>query len=139
MAGAVAKKILKHGKTEIYGYTIQIGDIKARKFEKSFIEKNELRCADKSASAKMQKFVENIRKQGDSIGGIIEITAKNPPKGLGEPVFDKLDAKIATAMMSIGAVKGVEIGAGFKVTEMKGSQKQRSNSEKKRQNKISLQ
>ncbi len=124
MAGAIAKKLLKvKVKTEIFGYTVQVGDIKAIKFNRSEIEKNELRCADKDAAAKMLKFIEKIRfASGDSIGAIIEIIIKNPPKGLGEPVFDKLDADLAKAMMSIGAVKGVEIGAGFKVATMKGSE-----------------
>lgn len=121
MAGAVAKKLLP--KTEIFGHTIQVGDIKATNFDKKFIEKNEMRCADPKAAEKMIKLVENIRfKSGDSIGAIIEIIIKNPPKGLGEPVFDKLDAELAKAMMSIGAVKGVEFGAGFAVATMKGSQ-----------------
>lgn len=125
MGGAVAKKILSHKsgiKTEIFGHTIQVGDIKAEKFNKTEIEKNELRCADKEASKKMIKLIEEIRSEKDSIGAIVEIIIKNPPKGLGEPVFDKLDAELAKAMMSIGAVKGVEIGAGFNVSKMKGSE-----------------
>lgn len=124
MAGAIAKKLLKiKVKTEIFGHTVQIGDIKAAKFNRSEIEKNELRCADPDAAAKMLKLIEKIRHlSGDSIGAIIEIIIKNPPKALGEPVFDKLDAELAKAMMSIGAVKGVEIGAGFKVAGMKGSE-----------------
>lgn len=123
IAGAIAKKILKKAsKTEFFGHTIQIGKIIAKKFDKSYIEKNELRCADKEKSKEMIKLIEQVRKDGDSIGAIIEIIIKNPPKGLGDPVFDKLDADLAKAMMSIGAVKGVEIGAGFKVAEMKGSE-----------------
>ncbi len=123
MGGAVAKKILTlKRKTEIFGHTVQIGNIKAAKFAKSEIEKNELRCADKEASKKMVKRIKEIRSEKDSIGAIVEIIIKNPPKGLGEPVFDKLDAELAKAMMSIGAVKGVEIGAGFNVAEMKGSE-----------------
>lgn len=131
MAGAVAKKILKNKtKTKIFGHTIQVGEIKAEKFSsenlyklRQNIEKNELRCADPVAAAKMRKFIEKIRfTSGDSIGAIIEIIIKNPPKGLGEPVFDKLDAELAKAMISIGAVKGVEIGAGFTVASMKGSE-----------------
>lgn len=124
MAGALAKKILiLKNKTIIFGHTIQIGEIKAKSFDKSVIEKNEVRCADPTAAAKMQKLIEKIRfTEGDSIGAIIEIIIKNPPKGLGEPVFDKLDAELAKAMMSIGAVKAVEIGAGFSVATMKGSQ-----------------
>jgi len=121
IAGAIAKKLLK--KTDIFGHTIQVGTIKASKFDRSYIDKNELRCADKAAAIKMQKYIEKLRfTEGDSIGAIIEIIIKNPPKGLGEPVFDKLDAELAKAMMSIGAIKGIEIGAGFKVAEMKGSE-----------------
>jgi chorismate synthase len=120
MAGAVAKKLLT--KTEIFGHTIQVGSIKAEKFNKADISKNELKCADSGCAKEMIKYIEKIRKQGDSVGAIIEIIIKNPPKGLGDPVFDKLDAQLAASMMSIGAVKGVEIGAGFKVAEMKGSE-----------------
>ncbi|MFA6305876.1 MAG: chorismate synthase [Candidatus Gracilibacteria bacterium] len=123
MAGAIAKAILKkENKTEIFGYTLQVGNIKAKTFDKDFIEKNPLRTADKSAFTKMMKLVENTRKNGDSIGAIVEIIIKNPPKGLGEPVFDKLDAELAKALMSIGAVKGIEFGTGFASTALKGSQ-----------------
>ncbi|MFH1533373.1 MAG: chorismate synthase [Nitrospirota bacterium] len=123
MAGAIAKKILKEKtKTEIFGHTIQVGNIKAEKFTKPYIEKNELHCADKENTKKMIKLIEKTRKEGDSIGSIIEIIIKSPPKGLGDPVFDKLDAELAKAMMSIGAVKGVEIGSGFKAAGMKGSE-----------------
>ncbi len=131
MAGAIAKKILKNkAKTEIFGHTIQVGDIKAEPRSSkntsilhSIIESNELRCADPIAAAKMQKFIEKIRfTEGDSIGAIIEIVIKNPPKGLGEPVFDKLDAELAKAMMSIGAVKAIEIGSGFAGSTTKGSE-----------------
>lgn len=124
MAGSIAKKILKlKAKTIIFGHTIQVGEIKSKTFLQSEIEKNELRCADPIAAAKMQKFIEKLRfTEGDSVGAIIEIIIKNPPKGLGEPVFDKLEADLAKAMMSIGAVKAIEIGAGFAASAMKGSQ-----------------
>ena len=124
MAGAIAKKILKEkAKTEVFGHTIQVGDIKVQKFDKSYIEKNELRCADKEKGNEMIKLIEKVRlNEGDSIGSIIEIIIKTSPKGLGEPVFSKLDAELAKAMMSIGAVKGVEIGSGFHAAEMKGSE-----------------
>lgn len=124
IAGAIAKKYLKENfKTEIYGHTTQIADIKATKFSKSFIEKNELRCADKAATALMQKHIETLRfKEGDSAGAIIEIVIKKPQAGLGNPIFDKLDADLAKAMVSIGAVKGVEIGSGFDVVNLKGSE-----------------
>lgn len=123
IAGAFAKKILKiHSKTEIFGHTIQVGQIKAKKFNKNYIEKDPLRCADREASQKMLRLIDKLRKDGDSIGAIVEIIIKNPPKGLGSPVFDKLDAELAKAMMSIGAVKGTEIGDGFKAATMKGSE-----------------
>lgn len=124
MAGAIAKKILREKcKTEIFGHTVQIGNLFAKKFVKAEIEKNEVRCADPVIAKSMQKLIEKIRfNEGDSIGAVIEIVVKNPPKGLGEPVFDKLDGELAKAMMSIGAVKGVEIGAGFKVATMKGTE-----------------
>ena len=122
IGGAFAKKILKKYKTEIFGHTVQIGNICASKFDKKHIEKDLLRCADKEASQKMTKLIDRLRKDGDSIGAIIEIIIKNPPKGLGEPVFSKLDAELAKAMMSIGAVKGIEIGDGFAAAKMKGSE-----------------
>ncbi|MFA7685587.1 MAG: chorismate synthase [Candidatus Gracilibacteria bacterium] len=123
IAGSFAKKILKeHSKTEIFGHTVQIGNILAKKFDKKYLEKDPLRCADKEASQKMIKLIDKLREEGDSIGAIIEIIIKNPPKGLGEPVFDKLDAELAKAMLSIGAVKGIEFGTGFKSATMKGSE-----------------
>lgn len=123
IAGTIAKKLLKlRAKTEIFGHTVQIGNIKAKKFDRSFIEKNELRCADPEISKKMLALAEKTRSEKDSIGGVIEIIIKKPPVGLGEPVFDKLDAELAKAMMGIGAVKGIEIGTGFGTAEMKGSQ-----------------
>lgn len=124
MAAAIAKKILKlECKTEIIGHTIQIGDIHSKKFVKSQIEKNELRCADPKAAKEMLEFVEQIRfKEGDSIGAVIELVVKNPPLALGDPAFDKLDADIAKALMSIPATKGVEVGSGFAVATQRGSE-----------------
>lgn len=123
IAGSFAKKILKnHSKTEIFGHTVQIGDIFAKQFDKKLIESSPIRCADKSASAKMVKLIDTLRENGDSIGAVVEIIVKNPPKGLGEPVFDKLDAELAKAMLSIGAVKGIEFGSGFKSATIKGSE-----------------
>ena len=116
IAGAVAKKVLTlhpaTKNTKIFGHTVQVGEVFATKFTKSEIEKNPLRCADKKAATEMYKFVEKTRKDKDSTGSIIEIIIENPPVGLGEPVFDKLDADMAKAMMSIGATKGFEIGSG---------------------------
>jgi chorismate synthase len=81
-----------------------------------------VRCADKKAAQKMVNEIRRAKKAGDSLGGIVEVIAKRVPPGLGEPVFDKLDADIAKAMMSLGSVKGIEIGNGFAVSSMKGSE-----------------
>jgi len=121
MAGAVAYKLLKKSKISIIGHTIQIGHIKADKFQIKEIETNELKCADKKAALEMLKLIDEVKKEKDSIGGIIEIIIKNVPTGLGEPVFDKLDADLSKAIMSIGGVKGISIGAGFETALMKGS------------------
>ena len=120
--GAVAKKILQRKKITITGHTLQIGEIKADKFSTNEIEKNAVRCADKKAAQKMVKEIHLAKKAGDSLGGIVEVIAKRIPPGLGEPVFDKLDADLAKAMMSLGSIKGVEIGSGFAVSSMKGSE-----------------
>lgn len=123
MAGAIAKKILKEKqKTEIFGHTIQIGNIKATKFDKKHLEKSELKCADEETEKEMRNLINKLRLAGDSVGAIVEIVIKNPPKGLGEPVFNKLDAELAKAIMSIGAIKGVAIGSGFDAATKKGSE-----------------
>lgn len=126
IAGAIAKQVLKSSpiskNTKIYGHTVQVGNIFAEKFDEKEIEKNPLRCADKKAATKMYRLVEEVRKNGDSIGAVIEIIIENPPAGLGEPVFDKLSADLGKAMLSIGAVKGFEIGNGFDCAFLKGSE-----------------
>lgn len=121
-AGAVAGQLLKREHIEVIAYTIALGGIVAHKRNLAVIEENPYYCPDEEAAAAMQKRVEEVKKQGDSVGGVVEVLAKGVPKGLGEPVFDKLDADLAKAMMSIGAVKGVEIGSGFNVTHLLGSQ-----------------
>jgi chorismate synthase len=121
-AGAVAKKVLEKEKIEIIGYTLELGGIRAEKVDYEEIEKNALRCPDKDALITMEKKIEEVKNQGDSLGGIVEILVRGCPRGLGEPVFDKLEADLAKALMSIGAVRGVEIGAGFRVVRMFGSQ-----------------
>ncbi len=120
--GAIAKKILRMKGIKITGYTKQVGDILAVDMNFEEIEKNDVRCPDKNAARRMLDKIREAKKSGDSIGGIVEITVSDVPAGLGEPVFDKLDADIAKALMSIGAVKGVEIGAGFKSASLLGSQ-----------------
>jgi len=123
MAGAIAKKYLRtKNKTEILGYTVQVGALKASKFDAKEIERNPVRCADKFAAGKMEKYILVLKANGDSTGGIAEFVVKNPPAGLGEPVFDKLQADLAKALFSIGTVKGVEFGRGFETAIMKGSE-----------------
>jgi chorismate synthase len=121
-AGAVASAVLKKENIEVIAYTIALGSIRAETFDPQVIDKNMFLCADHHAAKKMEEEVARVRQQGDSLGGIVEIIAKNVPPGLGEPVFDKLDADLAKAMMSIGAVKGVEIGSGFRAAGFRGSE-----------------
>jgi chorismate synthase len=121
-AGAIAKKLLKRHKIKITGYTRQIGSIRAKKFDFDEIEKNIIRCPDKAMADKMIAHIMKIRKKGDSVGGIVEVVAEGVPAGLGEPVFDRLDADLAKAVMCIPAVKGVEIGIGFEAARMLGSE-----------------
>lgn len=122
MAGAVAKNILLSNETKIFAHTIQVGKIKAENFKYEDINNNEIKCADNTSAKKMIEYVNKVKKEGDSVGGIIEIIVQNSPLGLGAPVFDKLDADIAKALMSIGAIKAVSIGSGFECAEMKGSE-----------------
>lgn len=121
-AGAVAKQILAKQGIKIFAYTKEIGGIAAKKIDLKEIEKNSVRCPDRNAAKKMEKRILQIKKQGDSLGGIVEAVVKNCPSGLGEPVFNKLEADLAKAMMSIPAVKGFEIGSGFSASKMKGSE-----------------
>ncbi len=125
-AGAVAKKILALHDIEILGHVVELGGIRAKAASTEEIrentEKNPVRCADPVAAVEMEALIHAARSEGESLGGIVEIISTGVPAGVGEPVFDKLSAGLAKALMSIGAVKGVEIGAGFDSTRMKGSQ-----------------
>lgn len=121
-AGAVAKAVLQKKGISVKAYTLELGGIRAEKIDFSVMHQNSFCCPDSEAASKMANHVENVKAKGDSAGGIVAITAEGVPAGLGEPVFDKLDADLAKAVMSIGAVKGVEIGAGFQVAKMTGSQ-----------------
>lgn len=124
-AGAIAKKILLQNKIKITGFVSQIGNIKATNFTEKDIDKiyeNEVRMPDANASQKAIELLKKTLAKKDSIGGIVEVRASGVMPGLGEPVFDKLDAKIAFALMSIPAVKGVEIGSGFSSVEKNGSE-----------------
>ena len=121
-AGAVAQKVLKPIGLQVLAYTLELGGIKAETFRPDIIEKNPCYCADAVAAQHMAAALKEARKNGDSIGGVVEIRVQGCPPGLGEPVFDKLDADLAKALMSVGAVKGVEIGAGFEAARLKGSE-----------------
>jgi len=122
-AGAIAKKYLKaHCGIEIFGYLEQLGPIKAERFDKSIIETNPFFFADPDKLDELDAFMRDLKKQGDSIGAKLKVVATSVPVGLGEPVFDRLDADIAHAMMGINAVKGVEVGDGFAVVEQHGSE-----------------
>ena len=125
-AGAIAKKILATHDIQILGHVVEIGGIVAKEVGieelRKNVDKNAVRCADSEAAGKMEALIKQVKAAGDSVGGIVEVIAFGVPTGLGEPVFDKLDAELAKALMSIGAVKGVEIGAGFAAARMKGSE-----------------
>jgi chorismate synthase len=121
-AGGFAKSILAKRGIKIYAYTKEIGGIVAKNISLDEIENNSVRCADKIAARKMEQKILRAKKEGDSLGGIIEVVVQNCPAGLGEPVFDKLEADFAKALLSIPAVKGFEIGSGFSSARMKGSE-----------------
>ncbi|MGB5989161.1 MAG: chorismate synthase [Marinifilaceae bacterium] len=121
-AGAFAKLVLQQYNITITAYTSQIGDIKINRCDFSQIEENPLRCPDKEALAGMTSLIKQVQEEGDSIGGIVSCTISNVPIGLGEPVFDKLSARLAHAMMGINAAKGFELGSGFSSAVMRGSE-----------------
>jgi chorismate synthase len=121
-AGAVAKMILEKEKISIVAYTIELGGILAEERDEGEIERNVLRCPDRNAVIAMEEKIEEVKRRGDTLGGIVEILVKGCPPGLGEPVFDKLEADLAKGLMSIGAIRGVEVGAGFGVVRMFGSE-----------------
>ncbi|MBE7638826.1 chorismate synthase [Salegentibacter sp. BLCTC] len=124
VAGAIAKQFL-HG-LEFTAYTASVGKIGLEKdikdLDLSLIETNAVRCPDPDSAAKMEAYIKEIKKDGDTVGGTVQCVIKNVPKGLGEPVFDKLHAELGKAMLSINAVKGFEYGSGFEGTTMKGSE-----------------
>ncbi|HAK50393.1 MAG TPA: chorismate synthase [Gammaproteobacteria bacterium] len=122
-AGGIAKKYLmnRYG-IEIQGCLLQMGDIVAKNIDWSEVGNNPFFCPDVSVVGEIKSLIDSLRRDGDSIGAKIMVTARGMVAGLGEPVFDKLDASIARAMMSINAVKGVEIGAGFSSVSQRGSE-----------------
>lgn len=126
-AGAIAKKILAAEGIGVVGYTKQVGDIVASIPDPTAVtlgqvEANIVRCPDGDAAIRMEELIETVRKEQDSIGGICELVAQGVPAGLGEPVFDKLKADLAKALLSLPAVLGFEYGAGFSVATARGSQ-----------------
>ena len=122
-AGAIAKKWLKqrYG-IEIRGYLSQLGPIKPEAFDWDEVRNNAFFCPDAGKVAELEAYMDALRKEGNSIGARVTVVATGVPPGLGEPIFDRLDADIAHALMSINAVKGVEIGAGFACVEQKGTE-----------------
>lgn len=121
-AAAIARKFLQQQGIWVKAYTVALGGIPTEHFDWQAIDQNPLFCPDAQAAAAMAQRLREVKAAGDSVGGIVEVCAHGCPAGLGEPVFDKLDARLAGALMSIGAVKGVEIGAGFAAAGMLGSQ-----------------
>jgi len=126
VAGAVAKLLLAKENIIISGYVSKVGELKLEKdytqLDLSLTEKNIVRCPDPEIAEKMIALIEAVRKEGDTIGGIVSCVIKGAHAGLGEPVFDRLNADLAKAMLSINAAKGFEIGGGFGMTDYKGSQ-----------------
>jgi chorismate synthase len=122
-AGGIAKKYLREREgIVVRGYLAQLGPITYEAFDWDEVDRNPFFCPDKSKVAELEAYMDALRKEGDSIGARINVTATGVPPGLGEPVFDRLDADIAAALMSINAVKGVEIGDGFAAVEQKGTE-----------------
>ena len=122
-AGAIARKYL-HERLglSIHGYLAQLGPISLVAEDLDAVDSNPFFCAEPGKLAELEAFMDDLREQGDSIGAKISVLARNVPPGLGEPVFDKLEADIAHGLMSINAVKGVELGAGFSAVEQRGSE-----------------
>lgn len=126
VGGAIAKLFLAHYGIKITAYVSQVGDVKLLKdyqdLDFNKIETNPVRCPDEMIAKAMESRIKSIRKEGDTIGGVIKCVAQDIPVGLGEPVFDKLHADIGKAMLSINAVKGFEYGSGFSGVAMRGSE-----------------
>ena len=121
-AGAVAQKILDTQDIHVVAFTVEFGGVRAQRVEEATIWNNPFACPDPEAVPAMAARVMEVQAHGDSLGGIVEVRVHGCPPGLGEPVFDKLDAALAHALMSVGAVKGVEIGSGFAAARLLGSE-----------------
>jgi chorismate synthase len=121
-AGAVAQKVLDRDQVKVAAYTLELGGVRAQEIDEAIIWDNPFFCPDAGVVEAMAARVKEVKAQGDSLGGLVQVRVRGCPPGLGEPVFDKLDAVLAQAVMSVGAVKGVEIGAGFAASCMLGSE-----------------
>ncbi len=120
-AAAIAKKILNLNGIKTYGYVKQVGDIIAQNIDFNEIEKNIVRCPDSKKAEQMIELIDKVRKEGDSIGGVVEVVSTGLVPGLGTPVFHKVDAELAQGLMSLGGIRGFEVGLGFEAATMKGS------------------
>lgn len=121
-AGAIAKKVLAEKGIQVRGYLSQLGPIKAEAFDWNEVHNNPFFCPDASKVPEMEAYMDQLRRDLNSVGARISVVASGVKPGLGEPIFDRLDADLAHALMSINAVKGVEIGDGFAVVEQKGTE-----------------
>jgi chorismate synthase len=121
-AGALARIALASAGVSIVGGTVQVGEVRAARRDWDEVERNPVRCPDAGAAVEMAALIERVRDQKDSIGGIVEVVARGVPAGWGDPTMLKLDAQLGAAMLSIPATKGVELGAGFAMAAMRGSQ-----------------
>ncbi len=121
-AGAIAQAFLEKMGMSVLAYTIELGGVRAGFKSRDEIFNNYFACPDPDVVPVWEDLVKECRNQGDSLGGVVEIAAHGVPAGLGEPVFDKLDARLACALMGVGAVKGVEIGRGFDAARLRGSE-----------------
>jgi chorismate synthase len=121
-AGAIARKYLEQKGIRIFAYLSQMGSLVLKLADRAAIDTNPFFCAEPARVAELEAMIDALRRDGDSIGARVDVVAEGMPPGLGEPIFDRLDADIAHAMMGINAVKGVEIGAGFACVEQRGSQ-----------------
>ncbi len=121
-AGAAARKLLARRGVSVAAYTLRAGGVACETIDLDAVEQNAIRAADPAAAERMMERIRAARDAGDSVGGVVECRLTGLPAGLGEPVFDRLDADLAKAMLSIGATKGVEFGAGFAAADMTGSQ-----------------
>ena len=121
-AGAIAKKVLAEKGIVVRGYLSQLGPIKIEAFDWNEVENNPFFCPDADKVSEMAEYMDQLRREGDSVGAKVSVTASGLMPGLGEPIFDRIDAELAHALMSINAVKGVEIGDGFAVVSQKGTE-----------------